>query len=134
MRQEPDESARGFVTRTRNTAIIVGGVIGTALVFLTSRSIGAGFFAGMAVSVINFQLMAVDAFEMVEKTPAKARKFIIGRFVLRYAILFAFLIIIIKKTDYNIFAAFAGLFSVQAVLVAGRIIEAFRPESKTTRD
>ncbi|MCD6308442.1 MAG: ATP synthase subunit I [Candidatus Latescibacteria bacterium] len=123
---EESAQVRSFVRKTQKTAILTGCALGFALMLLWSRQVGLGFFSGMALSVINFQLMAVDAFELFDTTPKKARKFIIGRFVLRFAILFGFLALIATRTDFDILAAFAGLFFVQAVLFAGRVREAVK--------
>jgi len=123
---EEPAKVRSFVRKTQRTAILCGCAVGAALTLLWSRQVGFGFFSGMALSVINFQLMAVDAFELFDTTPKKARRFIIGRFVLRFAILFGFLAVIATRTDFNILAAFTGLFFVQAVLFAGRVREAVK--------
>ena len=76
--------------------------------------------SGTAVSVVNFQLMATDVFEITGKNPQKARKFIIGRYALRFAIMFGFIVIITKRTDFNIFATFVGLFFIQAQLIVSQ--------------
>ena len=107
-------------------AIIIGSVIGIMLTLLWSNSIGFGFITGAAVSILNFQFMSVDAYRIVGTTPAKARKFIIGRSVIRYTIIFCFLALIFSRTDFNIFAAFAGLFFVQMLLIIGQLLHAVR--------
>lgn len=118
---EETVSVRAFVRKTRNAAIFSGLIIGLFLVFFWSRLIGFGFLAGVLVSIVNFQLMAVDAYEIEEKTPKRARKFIIGRYAVRYAIMFGFLALIATRTDLNIIAAFAGIFFVPALLMIGRL-------------
>ena len=118
---EETVSVRAFVRRTRNTAFFSGMVLGLFIAFFWSRLIGFGFLAGVLVSIVNFQLMAVDAFEIEEKTPKRARKFIIGRYAVRYAIMFGFLALITTRTDLNIIAAFTGIFFVPALLMAGRL-------------
>ncbi len=127
---DDQSSARSFVRRTQKRAIIAGAGIGIALLLVWSKQAGLGFMSGVALSVVNFQLMAVDAFEMTGKAPKKARGFIIGRFALRFAILFGFLAVIATQTDFNILAAFAGLFFVQVVLFAGQVRDALRERVK----
>ena len=117
---------RVFVRKTQISAVIAGIGIGLAVVFLWSIEVGFGFMAGVAISVVNFQLMAVDAFELVDKAPKKARSFIIGRYALRYAIMFGFLVVIATRTDLNILATFIGLFFVQIRLFAGHVMHAAR--------
>ena len=90
--------------------------------FWWSHSIGFGFLAGVTISVLNFQLMAVDAYGITGKAPKKARKFIIGRSAVRFAIMFVFLALIAHRTDLNIIATFIGLFFVQAILVGEQLL------------
>jgi|SaaInl7_200m_RNA_FD_contig_21_461869_length_1199_multi_21_in_0_out_0_3 hypothetical protein len=111
---------RDFVRKTQKSTIFFGLVIGVLLLALWSRSVGLGFLSGTAVSVVNFQLMATDVFEITGKNPQKARKFIIGRYALRFAIMFGFIVIITKRTDFNIFATFVGLFFIQAQLIVSQ--------------
>jgi len=122
--------ARSFVRETQKKALFYGSVAGLTLVFLWSREVGFGFIAGYLISMINFQLMSVDAFDLVEKVPGKARKFIIGRYLLRYAIMFGFLALVATRTSLNIFASFAGLFFIQGVLVTGQVSRFVRGYTK----
>ena len=124
MAPENHFSIRLFVRKTQKRAIISGIIIGLILSVVWSWLIGFGFLAGVAVSVINFQLMAVDAFGITDKAPKKARRFILGRYALRYAIMFGFIALIALRTEFNIFATFTGLFFVQVLLVAGHVFSA----------
>ncbi len=83
MDSENAKQVRDFVRKTQITAILTGVTVGLMLLYLWSISVGLGFISGVVVSVINFQLMAVDAFQMAGKIPGKARKFIIGRYIIR---------------------------------------------------
>ena len=114
--------ARIFVRKTQKSAVILAVCIGLPIVFLWSPLIGLGFMTGAAVSVVNFQLMAVDAFEVAGKAPKKARSFIMTRTAIRYAIMFGFLALIATRTTLNIPATFVGLFFVQMRLFFGHII------------
>ena len=127
------DDARVFVRKTQKTAIIFGVAIGAMLTYFLSNSAGYGFIAGTGVSIVNFQLMAVDAFQITGKAPRKARKYIIGRYFIRYALIFCFLILIVTRTDLNIIAAFVGLFFVQMVLVCGQLLHGAHSVLKTTR-
>ena len=113
---------RDFVRKTKKSAIFFGLILGILLLVLWSRSVGLGFLAGAAVSVINFQLMAVDVYEIAEKKPNKARRFIIGRYALRYIIMFGFIALIVTRTNFNIIATFVGLFFIQVHLIGGQAI------------
>ena len=113
---------RTFVRRTQFRALTGAATASAVVSLIWSVSVGAGFFLGSLVSMINFQLMAVDAYDMTDKAPRAARKHTMIRFGLRYAIMLGFLTLIITRTNLPIAAAFAGLFFVQAVLVAGEVI------------
>ena len=120
-----DTSApRTFVRRTQFRVLTVAVSASAVLGLIWPASIGAGFFLGSLISMINFQLMAVDAYDMTGKTPRAARKHAVSRFMLRFAIILGFMALIVTRTELPIAAAFAGLFSVQAVLVAGELFRA----------
>jgi len=134
-RSEPDntDNVRSFVRKTQKIAVTVGTVIGVLLMFFCSGSVGYGFMSGAGVSIINFQLMAVDAYRTIDSIPVKARKFIMGRYSIRYALMAGFIILIVTRTNFNIFAACAGLFLVQMILVGGRLAHIARIAVKTSR-
>ncbi len=116
-------STRLFVRKTQKNVLISGLIFGSLLIFFWTRAIGYGFLSGVTVGVVNIQLMSVDVFTMIGKDPRKAQKFIIGRYVLRFAILFGFLALIATRTDFNIIAAFVGVFFSKVVLVGTQIIQ-----------
>lgn len=112
---------RSFVRRTQAKALLLGGALGLLIIFLWRPAIGIGYIFGSLLSIVNFQLMTVDVFGMVDKSPKSAKKFIMLRYSLRYAILFISLALIATRTNFNIIAVFAGMLSIQAVLVGERV-------------
>ncbi len=114
---ESVQSARVFFRRSQFWSLVTGAAAGAALCMFWSKSIGYGFMAGVVVGMLNGRLMAVDAFSLVHKEPSSVRKFIIGRQLLRLMIMFGFLALIATRTEWNIFAAFAGLFLANATLI-----------------
>jgi len=114
--------ARTYVRKMQLSSLITAMGIGLALSLLWSRMIGYGFMSGAAISIVNFQLMAVDAFELIGKNPKKAQSFIIGRYALRYVIMFGFLAVIATRTEFSIPATFLGLFLVQIRLFISHIV------------
>ncbi|MBN1294743.1 MAG: ATP synthase subunit I [Candidatus Latescibacteria bacterium] len=126
-------NVRYYVRKTQVMSMAIGIVIGAILSTFWSESVGYGFMSGAAVSLINFQLMAVDAYQVVGKESRNARKFIIGRYILRYIIMFVSLTLIVTRTDFNLIAAFAGLFFIQIILVAERVLQTARLVLKTSR-
>jgi hypothetical protein len=113
---------RSFVRKTRGKALLIGAFLGIILLIFGSRSISFGYLCGALVSLVNFQLMAADAFGMVDKSSKGAKKFILFRYILRYAILFSALALIVTRTDFNIFAAFFGVFTVQSVIIGENLL------------
>ena len=121
---------RDFVRTTQKVAVFCGFVLGLGFLVFWSRHIAFGFIAGVTVSVVNFQLMAADSYELIGKKPQKARRFIISRYLVRYIIMFVFIALVVTRTDFNIIAAFSGLLFVQMVLVFGRLLQTTDSDSK----
>ena len=124
---------KDFVRNTQKSAIFFGLILGGLLLTFWSRSVGLGFITGTALSVVNFQLMTTDVFGVVEKAPQKARRFIIGRYALRFTIIFGFVILILTRTDFNLFALFVGLFFIQVNLIAGQVLHIFSMNRKISK-
>jgi len=118
------DSFRSFVRNTRGKALLLGAFLGIILLIFGTKSICFGYLCGSLVSVVNFQLMAADAFGMVDKPSKAAKKFILFRYFLRYAILFSALVLIVTRTDFNILAVFVGVFTVQAVIIGEKLLDA----------
>ena len=124
-------NVRLFVRKIQKRSLVSGLILGSLLAIFWSGSVGFGFLSGIAVSIVNFQLMSVDAYTIIEKDPKKARKSTTGRSILRYAIMFGFLALVAARTDFNIFATFIGIFFVKAVLIVGEIIQVLNLAEKT---
>lgn len=132
MEEIKPEHVRTFVRKTQLIAAAAGIVLGLAFSYFWSKAIGLGFITGAGISIINFQLMAVDAFQIAGKAPGKFRKFIFSRYVLRYAIIFVCITLIVTRTDLSIYAVFAGLLLAQIVIVFGRLFQMAGTVFKTT--
>jgi len=123
---------RDRFTRTRmrvRTIQIRSAAIGAGIGLLFSvwsEPIGYGFIAGVAISLVNSLLMSADTFDMIEKTPPKVRSFVIKRFFIRFAIMFGFLALVATRTDFNIFAAFIGIFFLILVVSVSQVFEGHR--------
>lgn len=118
------DSFRSFVRNTRKKALLLGAFLGITLFIFGAKSISFGYLCGALLSLVNFQLMAADAFGMVDKSFKAAKKFILFRYFLRYVILFSVLVLIVTRTDFNILAVFAGVFTVQAVIIGEKLLDA----------
>ena len=91
-------------------------MVGAILYGMGSREAALGYVCGAVISVVNFQLQYADARMIAGKSSRAAGRFITGRFFLRYGIMLGCLAVIALKTDFNVYASFAGLLTVQAVL------------------
>lgn len=127
---EPERDHRAFVRRVQARTLVLALGVATGLTLIFSLMVGLGFLAGALVSMVNFQLMAVDASDFAGKGPDEARSHAFKRFGLRYLIMAGFLAVVITRTDLNVAAVFAGLFIVQVVLLAGEIGRAARNGAK----
>jgi hypothetical protein len=121
---EVKDPFRNFVGTTRKKTLIFGAILGFVLYITSDRTISMGYVCGAMISLVNFQLMAADAYGMAGKSSKVAKKFIIFRYFLRYAILFSALVLVITRTDFNIIAVFGGVFTVQAVILGERLLAA----------
>ncbi|MFC1489962.1 ATP synthase subunit I [Candidatus Latescibacterota bacterium] len=131
---ENDElyTAKIFVRKIQKRALISGLFFGILITLFWTHSAGYGFLSGLAIGIVNFQLMSVDSFVLLDKSPQKARKFIIGRYIIRSAIMFGFIALIVTKTEFNIITAFFGIFYVKFLLIGEQVIQAFNLTGKTS--
>ena len=130
--EENDElhDAKIFVRKIQKRSLISGLFFCILILLFWSHQAGYGFLSGLAIGIINFQLMSVDSFVLLEKSPRKARKFIIGRYVLRSGIMFGFIALIVTRTDFNIITAFLGIFYVKILLIGDQMFIALKPSGK----
>ena len=120
--------------KTRKRALISGAVSGLFIALFWSQSIGYGFLSGVAVSIVNFQLMSADAYMIVSKNPQKVRMFVVKKYFLRFAIIFGFLGLVATRTHLNLFAAFVGVFFIQFTIIVWELLQRARLVVKTPRD
>lgn len=113
---------RNFVRRIQWGALALSGAVGFVLFLLWSRQVAFGYLSGAAVSVMNFRLMVADSSGVGKREGRKAKRFIVGRYFLRYGIMAGYIAGIAFKTDFNIFAAFAGLMAIQVTLLGNAFI------------
>ena len=125
-------SAKLFVRKTQKRALLSGLVFGILLSLFWTLDAGYGFLSGLAVGIVNFQLMSVDSYHMIGKNPQNARKFIIGRYLLRLGIMFGFIALIATRTEFNIISAFFGLFHVKFILIGEQMFRAITFSEKTS--
>ena len=116
------DHVRSYVRRTQKKAVIVGTVLALVLRFLWSKPIAVGFLAGTVVSIINFQLMSTQALKSGQDENRLSDGRTIFRYLLRYFLIFGSFTALAQSTQFNIFAAFFGLFFVQAMLITWQFV------------
>lgn len=126
-RRETVDPVRSFVWKTQAKALVLGICGCMALCIPWTWREGIGFLCGAVLSAVNLQLMFSDAAGMAGRTAAKTRRFITGRALLRYAIMGGYLAVVATKTALNVYTAFAGLLSVQAVILGGAVFSLALP-------
>ncbi len=125
-------SAKIFVRKTQKRALLSGLFFGILLTSILTLNAGFGYLAGLAAGMVNFQLMSVDSYNMLGKSPQNARKFIIGRYLLRSAIMFGFIALIATRTEFNIITGFFGLFHLKFILIGEQMYRAAVLSEKTS--
>lgn len=116
---------RSFVRITQLKAFFSGILISFFLYFFFTKSSGYGFICGALISIVNFQLMFIDVLGVATRIPVKAKWFIFSMSLVRYAILICAVVLIITRTEFNIIALFAGIFTIQAVFIFEKLFQGF---------
>lgn len=106
-----------YGSRTMMTAIGVG----FAFILIGQKPIGKGLVLGAIFSVINFVLIGETLPVRVLKKGGKAFWFSLGSWFLRYGIMAIPLILAVKFETFNLFAAIAGLFLIQIMILIDQI-------------
>jgi hypothetical protein len=116
---------RNFVRTTQLKAFFSGILISFFLYFFIMKDAGYGFFCGTLISIVNFQLMFIDVLGVATRNSVKAKWFIFSMSLIRYSIIICTVVLIITRTEFNVFALFAGIFTIQAVLVFEKFFQGF---------
>ncbi len=105
--------------------------IGAAMVFLAigAKPVSKGLLLGTLFSILNFILIAHGLPYRLNKGRYKTIMVCLGSIWLRFALLALPLILAAKLEMFNFFAAVAGIFMVQVVILVrhlGRLVKAGR--------
>ena len=115
------ESIRKLQKKYGSRTMMIAIGVGFALILIGQKPIGKGLVLGAIFSVINFVLMGETLPLRVLKKGGKAFWLSLGSWFLRYGIMAIPLIIAVKYEAFNLFAAIAGLFLVQIMILADQI-------------
>ncbi|MEW5733959.1 MAG: ATP synthase subunit I [Thermodesulfobacteriota bacterium] len=126
--KEP-ETLRGLQRRYASTALLVSVVAAAACIGVGYPAIGKGLIVGTLISIVNFVLIGRSLPKRLEGTKRVLMAKSFSSLCLRYGIMAAGLYAGIALESLNFFAVAAGLFSVQAVILADHVAAARRNRS-----
>ncbi len=119
------ESLRQTQKRYCSRAMIAAIFIGIALMLLGFIPIAKGLIIGAIFSTINFVIMGETLASRLNKSRKKSTFAALGSISVRFAIMAIPIVIAIRSDKFNIFAVFAGLFAVQAIIMSEHIYKHF---------
>lgn len=75
----------------------------------------AGFILGTLLSVLNFKILASDILKIcnLQIRKEKIKGYIFTRYVIRYALTFLILLVLLKNQNINIYTCLTGLFFIK---------------------
>jgi hypothetical protein len=111
-----------LVRTTSLKTLCMGLGLGAGLFVFWSHQVAFGYITGAFISLVYFFLMASDADRMGARDAGAAKKFIITRYSLRFLILFSSVVAVVRWSDFNVLAVFAGVFAVQTVFVGEKLV------------
>jgi hypothetical protein len=120
--QNSHEVIKVFVRSTSLKTLCLGFGLGAGLFVIWSRQVALGYITGALISLVYFYLMASDADGMGSRDAGAAKRFIITRYSLRFLILFSAVVAVVRWSDFNVLAVFAGVFAVQTVFVGEKLV------------
>ncbi len=92
--------------------------ISLGFILLGEKTIGKGLILGSIFSVINFVLMGETLPARLAKEKGKTFFIGLGSILFRYVLLAIPVVVAVKSDTFNLYAAAAGLFAVQLVIIA----------------
>jgi asparagine N-glycosylation enzyme membrane subunit Stt3 len=102
-------------------AIIIAIIAGFCFILAGYRSIGKGLVFGTLFSIFNFILIGETLPMRINKTRNMTLLLAFGSIFFRYGLMAIPLVLAIKLDQFNLFAAIAGLFLVQAVILGDHL-------------
>lgn len=106
-----------FQKEISTQAVITAIIIATACLAIGLRPIAKGVLLGAVFSVLNFIMIAVSLPMRIDKGRGKRFLICLGSLWVRYALMAVPLVVAFNHESFDFFAAAAGLFAVQAVIL-----------------
>jgi len=104
-------------------AITIAIFISLGCILTGYKDVGRGLILGTLFSIINFILMGETLSAKLGKASTRTFIMALGSILFRYILLAVPLIIALKSENINFFAATAGIFSVQIVIVLDHLFQ-----------
>lgn len=108
------QTEKKYCARALTSAIFVG----FALMLLSFKPVGKGLILGTLFSILNFILIGETLPSRIHASRKKAALFAFGSILFRYLILAVPLFVALRNDAFNLFGVIAGLFMVQAMILA----------------
>ena len=117
------EKIRETERRYASRALIISLIVGSVLIAANFKSEGKGLILGTIFSCINFVLIGETVPSIINKDRRKNIFFSLFSIMLRYLILTFPLILGVKYEAFNFCFVVIGIFSVQLLLIAEKILK-----------
>ena len=101
-------------------------IIGLGFIMAGQKPTGKGLILGTVFSVMNFFLIGEILPMRIGKSRAKAFFFSLSSMLFRYVLLAVPLIVAAKFEQFNLFAAIAGIFMIQALILGEHVLKLIR--------
>jgi hypothetical protein len=116
------EAIRQLEKRYCSQAMLFALVVSLVLIVAGLRPIGKGFLLGTLFSIVNFILMGETLPWRIGHTRRKTNFLIFGSMGARFALMALPLVAAIRLEAFDLLAVVAGLFAVQAVVLAEHVL------------
>jgi hypothetical protein len=124
------DTVSAFVKEIQQTALIVGIILSSILSFVFTNSIGYGFLIGVAISIINFRLMAATTYHLLRKGHSQKRLIIIIHTLLRFSIIVVLVTLIATRTNFHLLATVGGILIIHLRLIFKQILDNIQINNK----
>lgn len=115
------EQIRQIQKKYCSRAIIIAIIAGFCFILAGYRPIGKGLVFGTLFSIFNFILIGETIPMRINKTRNMTLLLALGSILFRYGLMAVPLVLAIRLDQFNLFAAIAGLFLVQAVILGDHL-------------
>jgi len=117
------ETVRETQKKYCSRAMVAAIVIALVCILAGQKPLGKGLVLGAVFSVINFIIIGEMLPVNIGRSRKQAAVISMGSIIARYCLLALPLIVAAKFTQFNFFAAAAGIFMVQVVILTEHVVK-----------